>query len=130
MKMKAKRVICPYCGQRAELADSAEIYNGISYGYAYICRYCGDGKSVYVLCKPGTNLPRGVMGDATTMRLRRRAYGLWRQYMEKSSFYNQEEAKGFVAAKLSIPYAAMDISSMQAERLGQLIKYLDSAIAG
>ena len=38
--------VCPYCGRRTSLADSAEVYHGRSYGMMYICRPCG----VYVGC--------------------------------------------------------------------------------
>lgn len=41
-----KEVFCPYCGERAEFVDSAEVYHGQSYGLIYLCRPC----DAYVGC--------------------------------------------------------------------------------
>ncbi len=32
--------VCPYCGKKTELINSAEVYAGKSYGWMYICRDC------------------------------------------------------------------------------------------
>lgn len=45
-------VVCPYCGELAELIDSKEIYSR-SYGKAWICRTC----DAYVGCHKGTHKP-------------------------------------------------------------------------
>lgn len=61
MKKKASP-ICPYCNQRAVLADSAVIYNGRSYGNAWICAnfpLCDS----YVGCHKGTDSPLGCMAN-------------------------------------------------------------------
>ena len=47
-----KGEICPYCGSKPELIDSAEVYNGTSYGKMFICRPC----DAYVSCHVGTEL--------------------------------------------------------------------------
>jgi hypothetical protein len=35
-----RRVTCQYCGGRAVLVDSAEVYGGRSYGMIWLCRPC------------------------------------------------------------------------------------------
>ena len=34
------KVNCPYCQKRAKLADSACVYNGVSYGMIWLCVPC------------------------------------------------------------------------------------------
>ncbi len=122
-KPKGYRVSCPYCGNRAELVDSAVIYNGRSYGYAYLCSYCGDGKSVYALCRQGTVKIRGTMADEETRKLRRKAYESYEGYITRSqSFLNRSEAKSWLSGKIGVPYASCNISEMDAETCRRVIE--------
>ena len=36
------KILCPYCGRQAKLADSIEIYKTISFGPIYLCK-CVEG---------------------------------------------------------------------------------------
>ena len=81
------KVICPYCGKRAEYIDSEEIY-GISYGMIYLCRGC----CAYVGCHRGSKRPLGQLADANTRKRRHRAHScfdwLWRKrYFSRGGAY-------------------------------------------
>lgn len=56
--------ICPYCDSLTTLADSAEVYNGRSYGMIRICRPC----CAWVGCHKGTNKALGRLADAALRR--------------------------------------------------------------
>lgn len=121
-KPKGYRVICPYCGQRAELVDSAEIY-GRSYGYMYLCRYCGDGRSVYALCQKGTCKVRGQMADEETRELRQKAYAAYAAYTSGNRmFYNRNEARSWLSARIGVSYSGCNISDFDAETCRKVIE--------
>ena len=74
-------VICPYCGAKAELKDSAILYRGRSYGKVYLCSnyptcdaYCGVHK--------GTDVPLGRLANAELREWKKRAHAafdpLWK----------------------------------------------------
>lgn len=52
--------VCPYCWGWSVCADSAEIYNGRSYGWIWLCRPC----RAYVGCHKGTKEALGRLADA------------------------------------------------------------------
>lgn len=120
---KGYRVLCPFCGQKARLIDSAEIYNGKSYGYAYVCEYCGDGKSVFALCKPGTVKIQGKMADAETRQLRQKAYRAYKRYVSDSrSFYSDAEAREWLSRKIGVAYANCRISEFDARTCRKVLE--------
>lgn len=53
---------CPYCESEVNLIDSSNIYNGVSYGFIYICSNYTNCKS-YVGCHPGTNVALGRLAN-------------------------------------------------------------------
>lgn len=55
-------LICPYCGSKALLRDSAMIYRGYSYGWVWLCPKW-PGCDSYVGCHKGTNKPLGRMAN-------------------------------------------------------------------
>jgi len=73
-------VICPYCGQPAQLTDSAEVYGGRSYGNIWLCRPCGARVGTH---KRDGKTPLGTLADAPLRALRMRVHGdfdpLWKQ---------------------------------------------------
>ncbi len=52
--------LCPYCWGKTVCVDSAEVYNGRSYGPIWICRPC----RAWVGCHKGTTKPLGRLADA------------------------------------------------------------------
>jgi hypothetical protein len=51
---------CPYCGEKARLIDSAEVYGGRSYGLMYVCKPCDARVGVH----KGTKKPLGRLANA------------------------------------------------------------------
>lgn len=81
-------VNCQYCKEPAILVDSAEVYNGRSYGPIWICRPCG----AYVGVHRKTNHPKGSLAKAPLRAARKRAHAafdpLWRsKEMTRSAAY-------------------------------------------
>jgi ssDNA-binding Zn-finger/Zn-ribbon topoisomerase 1 len=69
-------ISCPYCVAKAELKDSAIIYNGRSYGKVYVCSnyptcdaYCGVHK--------GTDVPLGRLANAELREGKKRAHAVF-----------------------------------------------------
>jgi len=62
--------ICPYCGRETELIDSAEIYNGVSYGWIYICRPC----DAYVGCYKWRRKALGRLANAELRKYKHEAH--------------------------------------------------------
>jgi hypothetical protein len=69
----AQRQKCPYCGAKVRLVDSAELYAGVSYGYALACERFPD-CDAYVGCHRGTTEPLGTLADAKLRQARRAAH--------------------------------------------------------
>ncbi|MBR3797536.1 MAG: hypothetical protein IKK36_01290 [Bacteroidales bacterium] len=72
--------ICPYCGKESELIDSAEIYNGKSYGKMYICRPC----DAYVGCHWSSNKALGRLANAELRKYKHEAHNTFDQIWEKN----------------------------------------------
>jgi len=82
----SRGLICKYCGNPTELADSSEIYNGVSYGRIYICRRC----QAYVCCHRGTDIAMGSVANAELRKLRHLAHewfdAIWQNKLKKSRY--------------------------------------------
>lgn len=83
-----QKVICPYCGRRAEFIDSKHYYsNGKSYGMMYLCRPCDATVGVH---KNSANYyPLGTLANKELRELRQRCHKLfdtlWRGNMKTMS---------------------------------------------
>lgn len=83
-------VDCPYCGSPAVFTDSAEIYNGKSYGMIYLCRPCRAFVGVHM----GTNIPKGPLANESLRNARKRAHAafdrIWQEgIMSRNEAYRQ-----------------------------------------
>lgn len=78
------QVLCNYCQKLAELIDSAEIYNGKSYGTMWLCRGCDAYVGTH---RDSNNKPLGILANAELRALRFRAHSLfdpmWQKKMHK-----------------------------------------------
>ncbi len=59
-------VLCDYCSCPAVFTDSAEVYNGRSYGMIYLCKPC----RAYVGVHKGTKKPLGRLANAELRRMK------------------------------------------------------------
>ena len=106
-----KGEICPYCGAKPELIDSAEIYNGTSYGLMYICRPC----DAYVSCHLGTNTPKGRLANAELRQLKIEAHEvfdiIWKQKYKRGRY----QAYYWLSKQLQRPFDLTHIGMMDEE---------------
>lgn len=92
-------VICPYCGGRAELANSSVIY-GTDYGYVYLCRCVPDW--AYVGCIKGTTRPLGHLADKELREARKRAHEVFDAQWKEGSM-SRSEAYRWLAEAINVP---------------------------
>ncbi len=100
-------VVCPYCGEEARLADSAEVYSR-SYGMIWICVPCRAWVGVHK--GDGKNRPLGRLANAELREWKMRAHAAF-DPMWKAKVRRDECSKGrargagykWLAEKLGVP---------------------------
>jgi hypothetical protein len=111
-----KEVICPYCNQMTRLVDSAEIYNGKSYGLAYWCEPC----DAYVGCHKGTADPFGTPANKALRGFRQEAHKtfdpLWRETGTK-----RWNAYHWLASKMGLSHKDCHIARFNIEQCNEAI---------
>lgn len=94
----AKARVCPYCGRKPVLTDSAEIYGGRSFGPIWLCRPC----NAYVGCHQGTTTPKGRLADSLLRQAKKKAHcafdPIWQTGLMK-----RQEAYDWLSRELGIP---------------------------
>lgn len=110
--------ICPYCGAIPELIDSAEIYNGTSYGLMYICRPC----NAYVSCHRGTQTPKGRLANEELRQLKIQAHLvfdiIWREKYKRG----RHQAYYWLSKQLNRPFDFTHIGMMDEETCRRTIE--------
>lgn len=89
--------VCPYCGLRSELIDSAEVYHGRSYGLMYICRPC----NAYVGCHKGTYRALGRLANAELRQAKNQAHEAFDK-LWKSKAMNRHQAYRWLSESLGV----------------------------
>ncbi len=120
---KPRVVLCPYCGEVAELVDSAEVYGGRSYGPIYLCRAC----MAYVGVHPGTLRPLGMLANAELRELRKQAHAafdtLWKSADgQRHGAMRRSDAYNWLSAKLGVKVEDCHIGHFDVARCKQVIK--------
>ena len=109
--------ICPYCGTKPSLVDSAIIY-GKSYGKVYLCLTCG----AYVGCHHGTMKPLGRLANKSLRRAKQNAHlafdALW-----QSGKVSRYDAYTWLAAALGIPREYAHIGMLDEIQCHLVMKY-------
>lgn len=106
MSTVADKPTCPYCGSKAVLIDSKEIY-GRSYGPAWACAMYPK-CDAYVGCHPRTTIPLGRLSDRRLRQAKNRAHKafdrLWRNgsMSRKESYVWLQERLGMTADECHI----------------------------
>ena len=117
-----RTVYCPYCGQKAEYVDSAEIY-GKSYGMVYLCRPC----DAYVGVHNGTDTPLGRLANRELRRWRNRAHAafdpLWQQGPYRC---RRNDAYAWLAEKMGLPKEETHIAMFDVEQCQQVIQIMNT----
>ena len=114
--MKGK--ICPYCDSIPELADTAEIYNGVSFGRMYICRKCG----AYVSCHFGTDTPKGRLANAELRQLRIEAHEVFDAIYKLKYKRGRYQAYYWLSKELQRPFDYTHIGMMDEETCRKVIR--------
>lgn len=111
-----RTVICQYCGREAEFVDSAEVYDGRSYGMIYLCRHC----DAYVGVHKGTDRPLGILANKELRRWKNAAHAafdpLWR-----SGKYKRRTAYKLLSEKMGMPKERTHIGMFDIEQCKQAI---------
>ncbi|MBR5022810.1 MAG: DUF3268 family zinc-finger domain-containing protein [Oscillospiraceae bacterium] len=119
---QGQEVYCPYCGNKAEYVDSAEIY-GKSYGMVYLCRPC----DAYVGVHDGTDTPLGRLANRDLRRWRNRAHAafdpLWQQGRYRR---RRNDAYAWLAGKMGLTKEETHIAMFDVEQCKQVIQIMDN----
>lgn len=115
--------VCPYCNQKTELIDSAEIYNGTSYGLMYICRAC----NVYVGCYKNTQRSLGRLANAELRLAKHTAHEhfdrIWKS-KEMVGWY-QKKAYKWLSEQLDTPLEYTHIGMFELDMCEKVIELSD-----
>lgn len=121
------KVICPYCNEEALLVDSAEVYNGTSYGMIWLCRDC----DAYVGCHKNSkrHAPLGRLANKKLRLLKRQAHSafdrLWKRKMIRDDCSKKEARQAgytWLAKQLGIQVKECHIGMFDEELCRQAIK--------
>lgn len=89
--------ICPYCWGWSVCADSAEIYNGKSYGWIWLCRPC----RAYVGCHKGTKEALGRLADKQ-LREKKMAFHAAFDPLWRNGRFNRAWLYGWLAKEMGM----------------------------
>lgn len=115
--------VCPYCNQKTELIDSAEIYNGTSYGWMYICRAC----NVYVGCYKNSQRSLGRLANEELRLAKHTAHQhfdrIWKS-KEMTGWY-QKKAYRWLSEQLDTPLEYTHIGMFETDMCEKVIELSD-----
>jgi hypothetical protein len=121
-------LVCPYCGAKTELIDSAYIY-GKSYGMIYICKPC----DAYVGVHKGTDKALGRLANRELREAKKKAHyyfdqiaktmlinQIWRKWIPDIS--NRNKAYKWLASQMGISENVCHIGMMDVAQCQQVIE--------
>lgn len=108
--------ICPYCKCKTELIDSAEIYDGVSYGQMYICRNC----NAYVGCHKDSSKSLGRLANEELRRYKHCAHLIFDMIWE-NHFMSRYNAYNWLSKKLGVDRTYTHIGMFDVDLCKQVI---------
>ena len=122
-----KGEVCPYCGNKTELIDSAEIYQGVSYGWMYICRPC----DAYVGCYRGSKKALGRLANVELCKYKQQAHEALDQ-MWKKHLMKRKEVYTWLSQQLGTERDYTHIGMFNVEQCKRVIsiseQYIDTSL--
>lgn len=112
-----KGEVCPYCGKKTELIDSAEIYNGVSYGPIYICRDC----DAYVGCYKNTNKSLGRLANAELREAKKFAHAIFDKIW-KNKYKTRVGAYSWLSREMDVPTEFTHIGMFDVEQCKKVVE--------
>jgi hypothetical protein len=123
------RVHCPYCGARAMLVDSAEVYGGRSYGNIWLCRPCGAWVGVHA--GSPTFQPLGRLADASLRRAKMQAHAafdpLWRRPPNDAKPGARKRAYAWLAAAMGLTAKQTHIGAFDEQQCACVVELCNAA---
>lgn len=119
-QMKGQRVVCPHCGEQAQLVDGSVIYPflpNLHGRYFYLCAPC----NAWVGCQPGTTKPLGVPADSETRQARIEAHDVF-DPIWKTGCLTRVDAYAWLADELRIEREQCHISRFGTELCRQTVR--------
>ena len=115
-------VICPYCGDRAELIDSKDYYSGgKSYGMMYICWPCDATVGIHANSK--RFMPKGTLANREPRELRKQCHelfdSLWKGANAKM---DREGAYRKLAENMGIPKEQAHIGMFREKQCRKMLR--------
>ena|ERR1700679_702984 len=125
------RVHCPYCGDRAVLVDSAEVYGGRSYGNIWLCRPCAAWVGVHA--GSPTYQPLGRLANASLRRAKMDAHAafdpLWRQPPNAAKAGARKRAYAWLAAAMGLTAKQTHIGAFDEAQCARVVALCEAARA-
>ncbi|MBV5347143.1 hypothetical protein JZU46_02855 [bacterium] len=116
------KILCPYCGKRAELADSIQVYKTKSYGPIYLCK-CVEGWA-YVGVNKATGKPLGSLADSSLRMLRKQAHNLFDK-LWKDGIMTRSKAYSWLSTELNVKQGDCHIGMFGDELCIKTIKLIE-----
>lgn len=119
-------LLCPYCGNPAELTDSAAVYHGRSYGMIYLCAPCDAYVGVHK--NSPDHRPLGRLANAELRAWRKRAHAafdpLWQTKRKFGHSKRKARGKGYrwLAHELGIAVEDCHIAHFDVEQCKRVVE--------
>lgn len=110
-------VRCDYCGLDAELVDSAEVYNGRSYGLVWLCRFC----EAWVGVHRGTATPLGRLANRELRRAKQKAHEAFDKSWRRGSL-SRGEAYRALAWHMRLPSNQCHIGMFDKKKCEEVVR--------
>ena len=127
-------VICQYCGNPAELVDSAIIY-GKSYGMIWLCEPCNAYVGVHKYSKKYA--PLGVLANPELREAKKDAHKifdpLWQRKMERDKCSKAEARKlayAWLAGKMGLTIQKCHIGMFSVEECNKVVEICKPFVLG
>lgn len=108
--------ICPDCGKKGKLVDSAVVY-GTSYGMIWHCAPCGT----YVGCHSKTCEALGTMAGEELRKKRKEAHSVFDPIWQDGRM-ERTKAYGWLSSRMGVPVDDCHIAKFDEEQCDMVIR--------